>query len=79
MTDKQKETIEKCKSRIDNNKKHIGNKEKLRRSNQKIVYLKRELQKKDKMIDLMSEQLTTPLHSKEWVKEYFERKVENGN
>lgn len=32
-----------------------------------------------KVIDLMSEQLTTPLHSKAWVKEYYERKVENGN
>lgn len=30
---------------------------------------------KDKIIDLMSEQLTTPIHSKEWVKEYYERKV----
>lgn len=34
---------------------------------------------KDKIIDLMSEQLTTPVHSKEWVKEYYERKSENGN
>ena len=38
-----------------------------------------EIENKDKIIDLMSEQLTTPIHSKEWVKEYFERKVENGN
>ena len=30
---------------------------------------------KDKIIDLMSEQLTTPIHSKEWVKEYYERKA----
>lgn len=36
-----------------------------------------EIEKKDRQIDLMSEQLTTPLHSKEWVKEYFERKSEN--
>ena len=28
---------------------------------------------KDKIIDLMSEQLTTPIHSKEWVKEYYKR------
>lgn len=26
---------------------------------------------KDKIIDLMSEQLTSPIHSKEWVKEYY--------
>lgn len=38
-----------------------------------------ECEKKDKIIDLMSEQLTTPIHSKEWVKEYYERKVENEN
>ncbi len=30
---------------------------------------------KDKIIDLMSEQLTTPIHNKEWVKEYYEKKV----
>lgn len=30
---------------------------------------------KDKIIDLMSEQLTTPIHSKEWVKMYYENKV----
>ena len=30
---------------------------------------------KDKIIDLMSEQLTTPIHSKEWVKEYYKRRT----
>lgn len=28
-----------------------------------------------KIIDLMSEQLTTPIHSKEWVKEYYKRRT----
>lgn len=37
--------------------------------------LKEEVEQKDKIIDLMSEQLTTPIHSKEWVKEYYERKA----
>lgn len=37
--------------------------------------LKEEVEQKDKIIDLMSEQLTTPIHSKKWVKEYFKRKV----
>lgn len=37
-----------------------------------------EIENKEKIIDLMSEQLTTPIHSKEWVKEYYERKIENG-
>ena len=30
---------------------------------------------KDKIIDLMAEQLTTPIHSKEWVKEYYKRRT----
>lgn len=30
---------------------------------------------KDKIIDLMSEQLTTPVHDKEYVKQYFENKA----
>lgn len=35
--------------------KYIGNKEKLRRANQKIVNLKRQLKQKDEIIDLMTE------------------------
>ena len=35
-----------------------------------------EIEKKDKIIDEMAEQLTTPLHSEEWVKEYYKNKVE---
>ena len=31
------------------------------------------LKEKDKIIDLMAEQLTTPIHSKEWVKEYYKK------
>ena len=30
---------------------------------------------KDKIIDLMAEQLTTPVHDKEYVKQYFENKA----
>ena len=37
------------------------------------------LKEKDKMIDLMAEQLTTPMHNKEYVKQYFENKVNGGN
>lgn len=33
----------------------------------------KESQEKDEIIDLMSEQLTTPIHSKEWVKEYYKK------
>lgn len=34
-----------------------------------------ECENKDKMIDLMSEQLTTPIHGKEWIKKYYENKA----
>lgn len=40
-----------------------------------IEQLRKELGQKDKIIDLMSEQLTTPMHNKEYVKQYFENKV----
>ena len=33
------------------------------------------IEEKDKQIDLMSEQLTIPIHDKKWVKEYYERKA----
>lgn len=34
-----------------------------------------ECENKDKQIDLMAEQLTTPIHDKKWVKEYFENRA----
>ena len=39
--------------------------------------LKSELEKKDKIINKMSEQLTSPIHSKEWVIEYYTKEVED--
>ena len=33
------------------------------------------IEEKDKQIDLTSEQLTTPIHNKEWVKEYYKRRT----
>lgn len=41
--------------------------------------LNKEIEQQDKMIDLMAEQLTTPMHNKEYVKQYFENKVNGGN
>jgi chromosome segregation ATPase len=35
----------------------------------------KELEQKDKQINLMADYLTTPIHGKEWVKKYFEDKV----
>lgn len=37
--------------------------------------IRKQLREKEKIIDLMSEQLTTPIHSKEWVKEYYKRRT----
>lgn len=37
--------------------------------------LNKEIEQQDKIIDLMSEQLTTPVHDKEYVKQYFENKA----
>lgn len=37
------------------------------------------LKEKDKQIDLMAEQLTTPVHDKEYVKQYFKNKANGGN
>ena len=35
--------------------------------------IRKQLREKEKIIDLMSEQLTTPIHSKEW--EYYKRRT----
>ena len=35
-----------------------------------------ELEKKDRIIHKMAERLTTDIHSKEWVIDYYEREVE---
>ena len=37
-----------------------------------------ELDKLNVIIDLMAEQLTTPVHSKKWVIDYFTNKYEEG-
>ena len=36
------------------------------------------LNEKDKMINLMADYLTTPIHGKEWVKRFFEEKAKEG-
>lgn len=45
--------------------KYIGNKEKLRRTGQKIAFLKRELKKKDKIINEMISEIYRRTHTKE--------------
>ena len=44
-------------------------------SNNIISDLLDTVKKQEKIIDLMSERLTTPIHSKEWVKRYYEEEV----
>lgn len=50
--------------------------EEIKRYRAIIEKLQKKLEKKDKIINLMAEQLTTPVHSKKWVIEYFTNKVE---
>lgn len=35
------------------------------------------LKEKENIIDAMAEQLTTPVHNKEWIIEYFEKEANN--
>ena len=44
---------------------------------QKELNSLKEIEQQDKIIDLMSEQLITPVHDKECIKQYFEKKVRN--
>lgn len=41
------------------------------RQEREITKLQKENKEKDKQIDLMAEEITTPINSKEWVKEYY--------
>lgn len=41
--------------------------------------LQKELDIKDKLIDKLAEQLTTPLHNKEWVINHFSKLIEEEN
>lgn len=56
-------------------KKLIDKKYLKARNSKAIEVVLNAIKEKDKIIDLMSEQLTTPIHDKRWAKEYFERKA----
>lgn len=58
-------------------KKYIGNKEKLRRANQKIVYLKRKLKKKEKIINAMAKFIEVFEFDEEIVKTYCDGNYEH--
>ena len=61
--------------KLRNRVKQVKKLEKYSLYKEEFSRLNRQLQNKDKIIDLMSEQLTTPIHGKKWVKEYYERKA----
>lgn len=48
-------------------------------ANNRIADLLLILGDRDRMIDKMAEQLTTPIHDKEWVIKYYEMECKNGN
>ena len=48
-------------------------------ANNKITDLLLILGDRDRMINKMSEQLTTPIHDKEWVIKYYEMESKNGD
>lgn len=77
MTKKQEESLEKLKRQIliEECGKNIGMPVLISDLKNVLAMLK----EKDKMIDLMSEQLTTPIHDKKWIKKYYENKVNGGN
>ena len=68
--------IEEAKEQLLKHKKEIDEKYISARYSKAIEVVLSELDKKDKIINLMAEQLATPVHSKKWVIDYFTNKVE---
>lgn len=68
--------IEEAKEQLLKHKKEIDEKYISARYSKAIEVVLSELDKKENTINLMAEQLTTPVHSKKWVIEYFTNKVE---
>lgn len=72
MTKEQEEAIE----YLNYMEKHIGfNRIGYVYGNDAIKTALSMLEEKDKIIDLMSEMLTTPIHNKGWIKQYYENKA----
>ena len=68
--------IEEAKEQLLKHKKEIDEKYISARYSKAIEVVLSELEKKDKIINLMAEQLTTPVHRKKWVIDHFTNKVE---
>jgi len=78
------QAIERLKSKLDNDKKYLEQcnpfsdlVNEVRLDNKSIEIVLSMLKEKEKQIDLMAEQLTTPIHGKEWIKKYYENKVKD--
>ena len=75
------QAIERLKSKLDNDKEYLEQcnfsdlVNEVRLDNKSIEKVLSMLKEKDKIIDLMAEQLTTPIHDKEWIKKYYENKA----
>ena len=71
MTDKEEKAIERCKQLIKVEQANwIG------LSNQDAIEtVLNVVERQNKIIDLMAEQLRTPVNSKEWIKEYYKHEV----
>ena len=73
--DKLKKHNDELLRKLRNRVKEVKKLEKYSLYKEEFSRLNKQLQNKDKIIDLMSEQLTTPVHDKEYVKQYFENKA----
>ena len=72
LKDNNKELLRKLKNRV----KEVKKLEKYSLYKKEFSTLNKHLEKKSRIIDKMAERLTTDIHSKEWVIDYYEREVE---
>lgn len=75
MTKEQEEAIERLQNRIKETEDYKTTQVFLTTDTRAIKTVLSMLEEKDKIIDLMSEMLTTPIHNKEWIKQYYENKA----
>ena len=69
--------IEKQQTEIEDLKKSVDyTYEAYQDAGKKMFDYAEEVEKKDLIINKMAEQLTTPIHSKEWIIDYYKREIE---
>lgn len=83
LIEKQQAEIEKLRNnnknilrKLRNRVKEVKNLTKYSLYKKEFATLNKHIEKRDKIIDLMAEQLKTPVNSKEWVIEYYTKEVE---